>query len=143
MKIVPPQKYMNARELHRNVVLVDRGVGVRRVIPVPILIALDEPRLARDAHLMYGVQHDGVADRGFVARAVAYAAIMMSPSQQAFLYEHVMPLDQIVRDGRLPTTQFEIDRARLFDQLQGGNRAEMLGEAAQPEESVHPHMDHA
>lgn len=151
MKIVAPKTYMNARALNRNVMLVDRGVAVRRVIPVAVLVAMDEAHLARDAHLTYGVQHEtgpmAVVEReiqrGFVARACAYAATIMSPSQQAFLYEHVMPLDQIVKDSRLPLTQFEIDRAELFDHIQGGNRAKMLGKMPPMEPEVHPHLDHA
>ena len=143
MKIVAPRQYMRGGALRRAVLLADRGVAVRRVIPVPILVAMDEAHLARDAHLTYG--HDGMSaaqERGFVARACAYAATIMSPSQQAFLYEHVMPLDQIVRDGAQPTTRFEVDRAELFDAIQGGNRARMLGEP-DAVESVHPHLDHA
>jgi hypothetical protein len=129
MKIVAPKLYMRPGALRRSVLLADRGVAVRRVIPVPILVALDEAHLAKDAHLMYGVQFESgpSAERGFVARACAYAALMMSPSQQAYLYEHVMSLEDIVRYGRGPVPQFEIDRAELFDHVQGGNRAELLG----------------
>lgn len=126
---------MRAGALNRGVLLVDRGVTVRRVIPVPVLIALDEAHLARDAHLTYGVQfesgpmsiHEANVQRGFVARACAYVALMLSPSKQAYLYENVMSLEDIVRFGRGPLSQFEIDRAELFDHVQGGNRAELLG----------------
>jgi hypothetical protein len=135
MKIVAPQKYMRPGALRRAVLLADRGVLVKRVIPVPILVALDEAHLAKDAHLTYGVQfetgpsadREAEIQRGFVARACAYVAMMLSPSKQAYLYENVMSLEDIVRYGRGPVSQFEIDRAELFDHVQGGNRAELLG----------------
>lgn len=135
MKILSPQHYMRTGALRRSVLLADRGIALRRVIPVQILVALDEVHLAKDAHLTYGIQFDTgpCADRerevqlGFVARGCAYAAMLMRPNQQAYLYEHVMSLEDIIRYSKKPVSQFEIDRAELFDHIQGGNRAKLLG----------------
>ena len=155
MNIVAPRHYMRPGALRRAVLLADRGVAVKRIIPVPILVALDEAHLAKDAHLTYGAQfetgpsaaREADTQRGFVARGCAYVAMMLSPSKQAYLYEHVMSLEDIVRYGRGPVSQFEIDRAELFDHVQGGNRAELLGvkvaHVAGGELEFEPLRDHA
>jgi hypothetical protein len=155
MKIVAPNHYMRPGALRRAVLLADRGIAIKRVIPVPILVAMDEAHLAKDAHLTYGVQfetgpsaaREAEIQRGFVARSCAYVAMLLSPSKQAYLYEHVMSLEDIVRYGRGPVSQFEIDRAELFDHIQGGNRAELLGVKVFHDQAIEvqfePLQDHA
>lgn len=148
-KVVPPVRTLRAGALNRAVLTVDRGITLRRVIPVPVMIALDERHLFMDAHLCYGESADEIADlRGFKARALAYAAMTLSPSKARYLFDNVMTLEAIVRDAAtVPASQFELDRAELFDAIQGGNRATLLGVrptdlrvAGVPAE---PHMDHA
>jgi hypothetical protein len=156
MKIVAPKHYMRPGALRRAILLADRGISIKRVIPVPILVAMDEAHLAKDAHLTYGVQfesgpssaREAEIQLGFVARGCAYAAMLLSPSKQAYLYEHVMSLEDIVRYGRGPVSRFEIDRAELFDHVQGGNRAELLGvkvfhDQGVPQIEFDPLQDHA
>ena len=157
MTVIRPPKLMRAGSLQRAVLLVDRGVKVLRVIPVPVLLAIDEKDLVLDAHLCYAVRHvtglAAVAERtkqyGFVARACAYAALMLSPAKREYVYEHVMSLADIVRYSEgIPTTAFERYRAETFDAIQGGNRSKLLGVRPNifvPERSTAEprYMDHA
>jgi hypothetical protein len=147
-RVVTPVRTLRPGPLTRAVLTVDRGVIMRRVIPVPVMVALDERHLFADAHLCYGADDDASADvRGFRARALVYAALTLSPDKQRYLYDHVMSLDAIVRDAALvPATRFERDRAELFDAIQGGNRAELLGvrpSALREASRFEPLMDHA
>lgn len=148
--IVPPARTLRAGPLNRAVLTVDRGIVLRRVIPMPVMIALDERHLFMDAHLCYGESADSPADlRGFKARALAYAAMTLSPSKARYLFDSVLPLEAVIRDSALvPVSQFEMDRAELFDAIQGGNRAALLGVRATDLKVVRPfvddpHMDHA
>jgi hypothetical protein len=150
-KVVPPVRTLRAGALNRAVLTVDRGVVLRRIIPVPVMIALDERHLFMDAHLCYGESADEIVDlRGFKARALAYAAMTLSPSKARYLLDAVMPAEAIARDAALvPVTQFELNRAELFDAIQGGNRATLLGvratdlRVAKKPLEYEPHMDHA
>lgn len=131
-----PRKLMRPGVLKRAVLVVDRGLEVRRVVPVKLAVELDEPWMTSDAQLCYGVQHvDGPAAKaealtllGFRARACAYAALLLSPDKRQYLYDYAMPLADILEHARtVPVTDFERDRAELFDLLQDGNRAALLG----------------
>ena len=148
--VVPPLRTLRAGPLKRAVLTVDRGAVLRRVIPVPVMIALDERHLFMDAHLCYGESTD-LDLRGFKARALAYAAMTLSPSKARYLFDSVLALETVVRDAAaVPVSQFEMDRAELFDAIQGGNRASLLGVRTtelkvimtKPAE-YEPHMDHA
>lgn len=146
--IVPPLRTLRPGALSRAVLAVDRGCRLCRVIPMPVMIALDEPHLIMDAHLCHG-GIEGDALLGFKARACAYAATTLSRDKQRFLYDNVMSLEDIVRAAELvPLSPFEVGRAELFDAIQGGNRAVLLGARplrlrnAAPERST-AFMDHA
>jgi len=143
LPISAPLRTLRPGPLSRALLLVDRGETVRRVIPVPIMIALDEPQLLTDAHLCHG----GDFDRVFTARAAAYAAFLLSPEKRRFLFDNFMTLEDMTDLVRSkPASSSELARAELFDAVQGGNRASLLG--VHPTEWVywfmgHPHMDHA
>lgn len=131
-----PPKLLRPGVLKRTVLLVDRGLEVRRIVPVKLAMEIDEPWMTSDGHLCYGVQHvEGPAARaealtlvGFKARACAYAALLLTPDKRRYLYEYVMSLDDILKHARtVPLTDFERDRAELFDLLQDGDRAGLLG----------------
>lgn len=128
--LVSCQRPMRPGTLKRTVLLADRSTVFHRVIPVPMLIAMDEPGLILDAHLCYGttagVRTEDMA--GFFARACAYAACLVSPEKQSFIYDNVMSLEEIMRyNDNIPISSFEWDRAELFDAIQGGNRLSLLG----------------
>jgi hypothetical protein len=128
--LTKPRVLLPFGQLKRAVLVVDRGAHFGRVIPVRILQALDQPELARDAHLCFGcaelvTPEDAQALAGFKARAVAYAAsIVEDPGKQRLLYDNVMSLEDIVRfDAEVPPSSHEIWRAELIDRLQGGYNA--------------------
>ena len=144
-----PPKLLRPGVLKRTVLLVDRGLEVRRVVPVKLAMELDEPWMTSDAHLCYGVQHlEGPAARaealtllGFRARAVAYAAILLRPDKRQYLYDYAMPLADILEHARtVPVTNFERDRAELFDLLQHGDRSALLG-VVQRKDALHELTD--
>ncbi len=126
---IPPQRLLRPGALKRAVLFVDRGVIMRRVIPARLLFDLDELDLIHDAHLCYGLQResDYALVPGFRARAVAYAALLMPPEKHDFLYRHVMPLHDVVRFARGQVSTFEMERAELFDHVQGGDRSSLYG----------------
>jgi len=144
----PPVFTMRPSALARAVQLVDRGAFVRRVIPIPVMIALDEPALLMDAHLCFGVSEGEAVPPGFAARATAYAAFLLSPEKRRFLFDSHLSLDDIMRvSADEPPTAHEIARAELFDAVQGGTRAVLLGmsetDLVLRTVREQPHMDHA
>jgi len=115
---------LSSKALRRVVKTIDSGVVIRRVIPVPVLLAIDEQSLVFDAHLTYALRDTGpVVEQqlmGFKARACAYALEVLSPSKRAFVLEHVMTEEDILRWHReLPVTDHERWRARVVDSTQG------------------------
>lgn len=144
----PPVFTMRVGALVRAVQLVDRGAAVRRVIPMPVMVALDEPALILDAHLCFAPSEGEPIPAGFVARATAYAAFILSPEKRRFLLDSCLSLDELIRASAAePPTPHERARAELFDAVQGGNRAALFG---LPETDLvcisrrsHRHFDHA
>ena len=126
----PPTELLHPRMLRKAVLAIDSGKYIRRVISPKILLALDEPALLNDAHLVYAINYvDGLeavdeAQKliGFKARATAYAACIVPPEKRWFIYENVMPLKDIFRlHEEIPVSEHEIFRARFVDRLQGSH----------------------
>ena len=122
-----PSIPLSPQALRRVVTTVDaahmRDLPLRRVIPIPVLVAIDERALIYDAHLTYAVIEPG-ADiehrlMGFRARACAYALEIMPPEKRHVVLDHVMSAADILRWHReLPVSEHERWRAGVVDRTQ-------------------------